>query len=446
MHVEAVLDNENRVFTQVFSNRIFNESDVHQKARPSWFVSYRPVERLPVCVTENPLTMIWALDTTSSLMIFIARVYTVFMRLIPLLTVILALTPSSLAAKLEGVYVGTLGQTQVVFKLKEPSATDVNGTYYYRNYSRDLLLDGTLSGSSLMLEERSSYGGDAKAKLNLKPEGTGFSGTWTDVKSGKTLVLKLRTLSPSDLKVIKLPNTVMLRKWKLEQPYEYLRFTTPLRVGKFEKFNAKNVRWFLEPKSNVTFFRLPTQSKAVNDALTDEHYGTASNALHCPDDSPDAFSYTPKITLYSSRILSVNGLAYSDCGGAHPDAYNANLTLDLQSAKVLTLEDAYRFVPFPKGLNLQTQEPFEVYSNFTLARAAVLKKLILQEVKSFSGDADCDKVYQTEPVFQFISWYFTPDGLMVQPSFPHVMAACEDDFLLPYAKLRPYLAANSPLK
>ena len=266
------------------------------------------------------------------------------------------------------------------------------------------------------------------------------------MKSSKTLVLKLRALSPSDLKVIKLPNTVMLRKWKLEQPYEYLRFTTPLKVAKSEKFNAKNVQWFLEPKSKMSFFRLPAQSATVNNDLTDEHYAMASNALQCMDDSPDAFSYTPKITLYSSRILSVNGLAYYDCGGAHPDAYNANLTLDLQSAKVLTLEDAYRFVPFPKGLNLQTQEPFEVYSNFTLARAAVLKKLILQEVKSFSGDAHCDKVYQTEHVFQFITWYFTPDGLMVQPSFPHVVAACANDFLLPYARLRPYLAPGSPLK
>ena len=57
MQANAVLDNENRVFTQAFSNWIFNESDVHQKAkqsaRQSWFVLCRPVERLPVCVTEN---------------------------------------------------------------------------------------------------------------------------------------------------------------------------------------------------------------------------------------------------------------------------------------------------------------------------------------------------------------------------------------------------------
>ena len=78
--------------------------------------------------------MVWALDTTSSLMIFIARVYTVFMRLIRLLTVILALAPSSFAAKLEDVYVGRLGQTQVVFKLKERSGTDVKiipGIFYW---------------------------------------------------------------------------------------------------------------------------------------------------------------------------------------------------------------------------------------------------------------------------------------------------------------------------
>ena len=97
---------------------------------------------------------------------------------------------------------------------------------------------------------------------------------------------------------------------------------------------------------------------------------------------------------------------------------------------------------------MQTQEPFELFSQFTLARATVLRKLISQEVKSFSDglNVDCADVYQSEEVFQFITWYVSPDGLVVQPSFPHVAAACENDFLLPYAKLKPYLAPNSPLK
>ena len=126
----------------------------------------------------------------------------------------------------------------------------------------------------------------------------------------------------------------------------------------------------------------------------------------------------------------------------------AIVELDLATAKVLKLEDLYRFVAIPQGLNLQTQEPFELFSQFTLARATVLRKLISQEVKSFSDglNVDCADVYQSEEVFQFITWYVSPDGLVVQPSFPHVAAACENDFLLPYAKLKPYLAPNSPLK
>jgi hypothetical protein len=385
-------------------------------------------------------------ERNGSSLIFITRVYTGHMRLISLLTAILALASSGLAAKIEGVYTGTLGQSKVVFKLEKPGGTDLSGTYFYRNHARDIQLNGTLSGSSLTLEERGLYGAEGKAKLELKPEGNGLSGLWVDLKSGKSLAVKLHPIMPAELNALKLPNTPLLRKWKLEEPYEYLRFDAPLKAGMLEKFNGKNVQWWLEPRSKTSFFRLAEESKAVNDALTDEHYSMASSALQCPNDS-DGFTFDPKIVLYSKRILSVTASVYYDCGGAHPDGYFENLTLDLRIAKVLRLEDVYRFVPIPQGLNLQTQEPFELFSSFTMARAEVLTKLILQEVQSFTTDAipDCGDLYQSD-VFQFITWYLTPKGLVVQPSFPHVAAACAKDFLLPYAKLKPYLAANSPLK
>jgi hypothetical protein len=405
---------------------------------------------------EYPLIIICALKTTSSLMVFIAWVYTVHMRFIPPLTAVLALAflslvSSSLAAKIEGVYVGTLGQASVVFKLEKPGDTDLSGAYYYRNYARDIQLNGVLSGSGLLLEERGLYGGNAKAKLSLKLGPNGFSGTWTDVKSAKSsaksLPVKLHAVTPAELNAVKLPNTPLLRKWKLEEAYEYLRFDAPLKAMKLEKFNGKNVQWWLEPRSKISFFRL-SEKNMVNNALIDEQYAMASSALQCPNDSEDGFTFDPKIVLYSKRLLSMTGPVYYDCGGVHPDGYSENLTLDLQSGKVLKLEDLYRFAAVPKGLDLQTQEPFELFSGFTQARAVVLKKLILQEFKTFSTDleTDCKELYETGDVFQFITWFLTPEGLKIQPSFPHVAAACAKDFLLPYAKLKPYLAANSPLK
>ena len=101
----------------------------------------------------------------------------------------------------------------------------------------------------------------------------------------------------------------------------------------------------------------------------------------------------------------------------------------LQSAQasVLKLEHLYRFAAVPTGLNLQKQEPFELFSSYTQAQAVVLKKLILQESKTFTTEAypDCNDLYETGDVFGFITWYLTPEGLIVQPSFPHVAAVCE---------------------
>jgi hypothetical protein len=143
---------------------------------------------------------------------FIDWVYTVSMRFKPaltVLTVVMLTAISSLvvsglasnqASKPEGVYVGTLGSNEVVFKLEKPDYGDVSGMYYYRNFSRDILLTGILHDSSLYMNERGLYGGDTKAELELVPKKNGFlDGTWTDVKTGKALALKLRPVNASDL-------------------------------------------------------------------------------------------------------------------------------------------------------------------------------------------------------------------------------------------------------
>ena len=83
-----------------------------------------------------------------------------------------------------------------------------------------------------------------------------------------------------------------------------------------------------------------------------------------------------------------------------------------------------------------------------MARAAVLHKLTSQERKAVIVGADpaCVALYDSVGVFEYITWYLSPEGLILQPALPHAMATCENDFLLPYAKLKPYLTVNGPLK
>ena len=367
------------------------------------------------------------------------------MRFLKIFLMLFALSSSAVAANVAGVYVGTLGKSAIVLKL-EASGTDANGSYYYRNHARDINLSGSLKNSSIHLEEFEVMSNDPKAIFELKMQGNTLTGAWSDFKNKKkTFPIILHRVTSRDMRGIKLPSTPMLNKWRLEQPYDYLRFDTALKTVKTQTINGKKVEWLLEPKSNVTFLRLDGQSKAVSDALIDEHYRVASESLGCINDAPDSFIYIPKISLYSKRILSISASVYYDCGGAHPDGGAENFNLDLSTGKPLELEDVYHFVPIPNGLILNVDNTSDAYSKYLEARGAALKTLILNQYKTFNSEKDCADVYQTETL-SYISWYLTSNGLIITPSFAHAMAACEEDFELPYKNLMQYLAPNSPLK
>ena len=368
------------------------------------------------------------------------------MRFLKILSVLFALTSSAVAANTAGVYVGTLGKSAIVLKLEEASGTETYGSYYYRNHARDINLNGNIKNSSLHLEEFEVMNTNPKAIFELKMQGGNLTGAWTDFKNKKkTFPVNLHRVTSKDFGGIKLPSTPMLNKWKRENPYDYLRYDTALKTVKTEVVNSKKVQWLLEPKSNVMFLRLSGQNKAVNDALIDEHYRIASESLGCISDYPDSFTYTPKISLYSKRILSISAGVYYDCGGAHPDGGAENFNLNLSTGKTLELEDVYHFVPIPKGVSLDPNNTSDLRTTYLETRGAALKTLILNQYKTFNSEKDCEDVYEPDGL-SYISWYLTNTGLVVTPSFAHAMAACEEDFELPYKSLVQYLAPNSPLK
>ncbi len=364
------------------------------------------------------------------------------------LTLMFVSTSIACAASIDGVYVGTLGKSAIVLKLETDKDSHVTGRYYYRNHAIDIELEGTVIKAKIRVSEWGTRENSAVAALSLNAAGNTLKGTWAAIKQPtKVLAINLSRVISKDLNALKLPSTPMLNKWKLEQPYDYLRFDAPLKLIKTETVNGKKVQWWLEPKSKIEFLRLVSESKAVNDALTDEHYNIAFNDLDCLGSADAEFTYTPKIALYSKRILSIAARTEYYCGGAHPDANAENFNLDLSTGKVLEIEDIYRFIPIPAGLKIDPNDYSEAYSKYLEARGAMLKKVILAELGGFTKDLDkeCASAYDDE-TFSYFSWYLTPKGIMIQSSFPHVAAACDNDFELPYASLTQFLAPNSPLR
>jgi hypothetical protein len=370
------------------------------------------------------------------------------MRFFKILMVLFAFCSTALAANIDGVYIGTLGKSGIVLKLETEKNAQASGMYYYRNYAIDIRLEGKINKSSITLSEFGTGTTEPSASLFLSSAGNVLSGRWASIKQPKRfLAINLRRVTSKDLNAIKLPSTSLLNKWKLEQPFDYLRFNTPAKLVKTQTVNGKKVQWWLEPKSKIEFLRLPTESKTVNNTLTDAHYNLAITNLECLSSSNGEYSYEPKVALYSKRILSVSASVYYYCGGAHPDGGAENFNLDLDNGKALQIEDVYRFVAIPVGLKIDPSNDSRAYSKYQEARGAAVKKLILNQFGSFTQnlEKDCSDLYDDE-TFAYFSWYLTDTALVIESSFPHVAATCDSEFELPYKTIEQYLAPNSALK
>lgn len=354
-----------------------------------------------------------------------------------------ALVSTQAAPSSDGLYVGTVGTSQVVLKLETFSPDDVSATYYYRRIGRDIALGGlSRANGTFKLTEIALPSREDIARIELTLSGTNLNGTWAELK-GKQRVynIRLRKATAGDFAALKFPNTPAFKQWVAENPLDALRFDAPFKPAKLEMASGKRVQWMMETKSKVTFPRLPQASAAVNNALLLAHYRTASQALQCVLDD---YQYNPKVSLYSSRLLSLSATAAYYCGGAHPDAFSDNYTLDLRTAKELTLEDLYRFTPVKIDLDANS----DGFITYLQARAKVVQALILTQYRSMVRgiDAGCEDIYATDHNLSYLTWYLSAKGLVVQSSLPHVAAACENSYELPYSSLTKYLAPSSPLK
>lgn len=98
-------------------------------------------------------------------------------------------------APVQGVWQGTLGKANIVACFNQPSPTqgaDRSGSYYYVRYKTPIML-AMLNGKSDWSE--SDAKGDTTGTWSLHaPQGGKVSGTWTEPKSGKTLPLALTLL------------------------------------------------------------------------------------------------------------------------------------------------------------------------------------------------------------------------------------------------------------
>ena len=144
----------------------------------------------------------------------------------------------------------------------------------------------------------------------------------------------------------------------------------------------------------------------------------------------DTYSADIAVSYLSSRYLSVNVNSSYDCAGAYPNAgVETPMTFNLATGQLIDWNAMFKpgFLPSDSAADQ--------------ASFSVLTKLYRARYSRDKADADCRGVIVSDEPFSSppIVWLDAAKGLVVQPDFPHVTAACANPLSLSAADLAPYL-------
>jgi hypothetical protein len=333
-------------------------------------------------------------------------------------------------------YIGTIGKYPVVMFLGEgKNSLKVSGSYYYRNQGGDIHLNGSKKSGKIVLGEYSRFimEQDVKnADLTLEQRAETLSGIWK--KGSKTLPVQLRKIQSSDLKS---PfDTQKMRQWAYESPYTYLKFNQPLKLIKTEMRGKSRLKWLQEPKSKFVY-PYPENSK-ISALILEKHLENASWKLESCSNFEEL---DVNLGIYTTKFLSYQTIYRSACG-AYPSTNFGAETFDLRKSKKLVLEDLYWFSTPPKNYGAKGWDSGDEYAKYSDKQGQILWKLI-KDLGIYRNGKECEEFYPA--AISTPNWYLQENGLSVMSYINHANQACTDDFLIPYGRIRKYLAPNSLL-
>jgi hypothetical protein len=174
---------------------------------------------------------------------------------------------------------------------------------------------------------------------------------------------------------------------------------------------------------------LAAQEKADRSARAD-----CLSQLKDAGEKSDADSYSAHIavTYLSLHYLSVNVVTSYDCGGPYPtNGAEAPMTFDLVTGSAIDWSKIFKPGFLPPDNADETVPP------------SALTKLYRARYRNGPDDADCRSAIADQDPFADppAIWLDSKHGLVVEPDFPHAIAACADEMALSPAELAPSLSS-----
>jgi len=157
-----------------------------------------------------------------------------------------------------------------------------------------------------------------------------------------------------------------------------------------------------------------------------------------PGSTKNYFEVKSRVEYADKAVFSIYASASYYCGTAYPtnDA-NMSLTFDLRTGEKIRFEQLFKDYEADKREILRTIFAKQVERANKLAAAAKQGSDNCEEdAQLFSLEHLKDSSY---------SYNFTRSGLAVQPSWPHVIEACAERVIVPYAEFRKFAAPGGIL-
>ena len=287
-------------------------------------------------------------------------------------------------------YEGTIGRYQIYLDLDlDYNDNRVVASYFYNSQLKNILLEGTYDGKTLILHEQYSSIEEANELFTLSIEDDKITGIWKSKYSPLPVELTKTNKSLEDVKAKKLT---------------FVR-------DSITTYNAKELVWFKEKYSEKMLFRLgngftKSERDFVNPKLDAIHLEFATIGLEC-----SSADISVVVELVSNEYLSFSEYSSIYCGGAHPSYNKSSYNFDLKNKKQLgPLTDLY-----------------PVLNHYELLKSKYENDTDLQE--------ECE-YFAGEYVWEYYSWYLTKDGVTITPQFPHALTPCEEGFPLTYEELQ----------
>ena len=193
----------------------------------------------------------------------------------------------------------------------------------------------------------------------------------------------------------------------------------------FETFQLNGSTPAIQRVNTELYKTVPTSPDA-------DYFQCSMEALsHSGRDGESSSTQTPLIISKSWLVMEDGEYGY--CGGPYPASAVNYQTWDLRSGSLINLHDWFN----DQALKQAVHEPGTVDQYITVTVTAPFKKMIDEAYPHYDDDADCQVARQDAD-----SWsvHLTATGVDFMPELPHVVQACIDDAILPFAKLEPYLS------